>query len=148
MSRNERRWKCIDELISTGFNSLWLSGAIWRHRTESTLIREMAHCFTATSHCLNQRWLLIYDELWHWPENNLTGNAQATTLCDELESYALKIIDTSPRGQRVNHISRCKYPTDPVWTPPYINQRPSWLIAARSHYSNIINRKVPNGMNN
>ena len=55
-------------------NSLWLSDAIWQHRSGSTLAQVMACCLTAPSHCLNQcccltapshylnqRWLTVTD---------------------------------------------------------------------------------------
>ena len=38
---------------------LWSSDAIWWHRSELTLAQTMACCLTATSHYLNQCWLLI-----------------------------------------------------------------------------------------
>ena len=45
----------IDGLI----NSLRLSDAIWRHRSESTSAQVMACCLSAPSHYLNQCWLII-----------------------------------------------------------------------------------------
>ena len=39
--------------------SLWPSDAIWRHRSGSTLAQVMACCLMATSHYLNQCWLVI-----------------------------------------------------------------------------------------
>ena len=42
-------------------NSVWSSGAIWRHGSESALAQVMACCLTAPSHYLNQYWLTIND---------------------------------------------------------------------------------------
>ena len=36
------------------FNSLWLSDAIWRWRSWSTVVNALACCLTAPSHYLNQ----------------------------------------------------------------------------------------------
>ena len=57
-------------------NSLWPSDAIWRYRSVSTLVQAMACCLTASSHYLNQRWLIIGEVLWHSPEGNFTWSAQ------------------------------------------------------------------------
>ena len=40
-------------------NSIWSSGTIWRHRSQSSLAQVMACCLTAPSHYLNHCWLLI-----------------------------------------------------------------------------------------
>ena len=48
---------------------LWPSGAIWRHRSGSTLTQVMACCLTAPSHYLHQYCLLIIELLWHSPES-------------------------------------------------------------------------------
>ena len=40
-------------------NSLWPSGAIWQHRSGSTLAQVMACCLMAPSYYLNQCWLII-----------------------------------------------------------------------------------------
>ena len=55
-------------------NSLWPSGAIWRHGTRSTSAQVMACCLTAPSHYLNQCWLIISKVLWQPPESNLTSD--------------------------------------------------------------------------
>ena len=41
------------------FNSLWLSGAIFIHRMGSTMAQVMTCCLMASSHYLNQCWLII-----------------------------------------------------------------------------------------
>ena len=46
-------------------NSLWPSDAIWRQESGSTLAQVMACCLTATSHYLNQYWLIISEVQWH-----------------------------------------------------------------------------------
>ena len=46
-------------------NSLWPSDAIWRHKSGSPLAQVMACCLMASSHYLNQYWLIISEVLWH-----------------------------------------------------------------------------------
>ena len=53
-------------------NSLWPSDAIWRHRSGSTLAQVMACCLTATSHYLNQCWLVIIKGQWHSSDGYLS----------------------------------------------------------------------------
>ena len=43
---------------------LWPTDAIWRHRSGSTLVQVMAWCLMATSHYLNQCWLILNEVLW------------------------------------------------------------------------------------
>ena len=53
-------------------NSLWLSDAIWRHRSGSTLAQVVAWCHQASSHYLIQCWFIICEVLWNSPERNFT----------------------------------------------------------------------------
>ena len=46
-------------------NSLWPSDALWRQRSGSTLAQVMVCCLTASSHYLNQCWLIISEVQWH-----------------------------------------------------------------------------------
>ena len=72
---------CIDlvleypGLIKRWINSLWPSGAIWRHRSQSTIAQVMACCLMAPSHYLNQCWLIINEVLQLSHKGNFTGNA-------------------------------------------------------------------------
>ena len=52
--------------------SLWLSDALWWCRSGSTLAQVMAWCRQATSHYLNQCWLIISEILLHLPEQCYT----------------------------------------------------------------------------
>ena len=63
----ERKWMPLDLI-----NSLWLSVAIWRQRSGSTLAQVMACCLTAPSHYLNQCWLIISKVQWHSYEGSFT----------------------------------------------------------------------------
>ena len=49
--------QCHDSVDSR--NSLWLIDVIWRQGSRSTLAQVKACCLTATSHYLNQFWLII-----------------------------------------------------------------------------------------
>ena len=52
--------------------SLWPSDAIWPQGSRSTLVQVMACCLTATSHYLNQCWLVITKVHWCSSEGNFT----------------------------------------------------------------------------
>ena len=95
--------------MTTGLNSLWLSGVIWWHRSGSTLVQVMVCCWMAPSHYANQSWLLISEILEHSPERNFTLNFQATVLYNEFENWLLKytfeITATSPRVLWVNSLN-------------------------------------------
>ena len=53
-------------------DSLWPSDVIWRQGSRLTLAQVMAYCLTASSHYLNQCWLMISEVLWHSPDSNFT----------------------------------------------------------------------------
>ena len=57
-------------------NSVCCSNAVWQHSYGSTLARVMDWCHQATSHYLNQCWIIISDVLWHSYEGNSRENAQ------------------------------------------------------------------------
>ena len=84
-------------LIGT-FNSLWpgdvTSIATW---IRSALVKAMACCLRAPSHCFNQYW---FKGLWHSPESIFTVVIQAIILHNnEFENHTAKITLTSPRDQ-------------------------------------------------
>ena len=56
--------------VINGVNSLWPSDAIWRQRSGSTLAQVMACCLKASSHYLNQCWLIISRVQWLSCEDN------------------------------------------------------------------------------
>ena len=56
--------------VISGVNSLWPSDAIWRQWSGSTLAQVMACCLKASSHYLNQCWLIISRVLWLSWEGN------------------------------------------------------------------------------
>ena len=60
------------------FNSLRPSDAVWRHRSESTLVQVMAFCLTAPSHYPNQCWLIISEVQWQSPVGNFARDTSAT----------------------------------------------------------------------
>ena len=106
-------------------NTLWPIDAIWRHISGSTLAQVMACSLTASSHCLNQCWLLISDVLWHLSESNFTARTQATILHNELESYMLILLSYLPG---VNEL--------PLYTPRINHHACShekWIIIKQVH---------------
>ena len=54
------------------WNPLWPNDAIWRHRSGSTLVQVLACCLTASSHYLDQSWLIISKIQLHSSEGNFT----------------------------------------------------------------------------
>ena len=75
--------------------------AISRHWSGSTSAQAMACCLLATSHYLNQYWLIIKSVLHHSPESTLTRSAHEIDPQPVFINYAFKIT-TSPGGQWVN----------------------------------------------
>ena len=65
-------------IIDVVVNSLRPSDAIWRHRSGSTLAQVMACCLTASSHYLNQCWLIICKVLWYSSEGNFIRDTSAS----------------------------------------------------------------------
>ena len=70
--------------------SLWPSDAIWRHRSESTLVQVMACCLSAASHYLNQRWLISSEVLWHSTQSNFPESDWANILYIEFKNYVVR----------------------------------------------------------
>ena len=54
--------------------SLRPSDTIWQHRSSSTLVQVMGCCCQATTHYLNQCWLIVSDIQWQSPEGNFVRN--------------------------------------------------------------------------
>ena len=58
-------------------NPLWLSDAMWWHRTNLANIGSgFGLLLGSTNHYLNQCWIIIHAVLWYSPEGNFRGNAQ------------------------------------------------------------------------
>ena len=72
-------------------NTLWPSDAIWRDRYGSTLPQVVACYLRPPNHYLSQWCLLISKIPWHSPDSNVTGNAAATALYNEVENYTLQL---------------------------------------------------------
>ena len=80
-------------------NTSWPSDAIWCHRFGSTLVQEMASYLMATSHYLNQCWVIIGEIFWHSPGSNFTVSFQLLLHIRSLKIILFTITATSPRGQ-------------------------------------------------
>ena len=72
------------------FNSLWLNGAKWRHKSLSILTQGMACCLPVRSYNLNQCSLIIGKILWHSRDDNFTRNTLDSYLWFDMN---LQIID-------------------------------------------------------
>ena len=92
-------------MTTPAFKSFWSTDVIWRHRSRSILVQVTACRLMASSHYLDQYWLLIHRILWHSPESNFTASAQANILHYGFGKYAFKVMGTSPKGLWVKYIS-------------------------------------------
>ena len=81
-------------------NPLWVSEAIWRYKSISTLPQVMACYLTAPNHYQNQFRLIIKCVSWHSHESDFTS-AKKNHPSIEFENYLMKITGTSSRGQCV-----------------------------------------------
>ena len=98
------QWKNPRELESMHhINSLWLSDAIWRQRSESTLAPVMAWCLTAPSHYLNQCWLIITKVEWHSSMDIFTRDNSAINHWNHLENQVPRISFKFTRANELKH---------------------------------------------
>ena len=88
-----------DTSIDAIIYSLWPSDAIWRQRSWSTLAQVMACCLKASSHYLNQCWLIISEVQWHSHKGNFTRDASTINHWNLFENYISKISLQFPKGQ-------------------------------------------------
>ena len=72
--------------------------AIWWHISGSTLAQVTICCLTTPKHYLNQCWPPNRGVLWHSPESNFTGNAQAGSPYNKFEKNIFKITATNLPG--------------------------------------------------
>ena len=71
-------WDFIKSHGTLGVISLWPSDTIWWYRCGSSLAQVMACRLIATSHYLNQFWLIIKCVLWYSPESTFVRSAHGT----------------------------------------------------------------------
>ena len=80
--------------------------AIWRHKSGSAFTEVMSCCLTASSHYLNQCWLIIINWiLWQWYKNTFTGSTPDINSWNTYERYRCAITCTSlstAHGEWVN----------------------------------------------
>ena len=84
------------------YHSLRPSEAIWQHRSWSTLPQVMGCCLMATSHYVNQCWLIISDYLAGFHRRAVSQwvpKLFSCVMCNEFDTF--KVTVTSPRGQWV-----------------------------------------------
>ena len=82
-------------------DSLWPSDTICRHKSGTTFAQIMAGCLRATSHYLNQRWLIISKVQWYSRECNFIRDSSNTNLLNYFENDLSKVSLKSPRCQWV-----------------------------------------------
>ena len=78
---------------------MWPNDTTWWHKTGSTLAQVMACCLMATSHYLNQCWLIIREVPSHSSEGIINRRSDKTNQNSKIENCILKIASRSPRGQ-------------------------------------------------
>ena len=79
-----------------GSLTVWPSDTIWRHISGSTLVRVMAWCRQATSHYLNQIWLIVSTDQWHLSESNFIRDTPATNHKNQLQFAWIKFLSNLP----------------------------------------------------
>ena len=91
-------------------NSLWPGDAIWQHRSGSTLDQVMACCLKATSHYLNQCWLII-NGFWGIHIGTVTHEILMMSICKmSLKITFLKLLLHLPGTTELsNYIHFIKY---------------------------------------
>ena len=82
-------------------NSFWSNGAVWHHRTWSTLLHVMVCCLMTPRHYLNQCWLTISYILWHSFQGNGDFNTHDINPQVVFELYAFKLTATSSRDELI-----------------------------------------------
>ena len=82
-------------------NSLWPRDVIWHQGSCLVLVQVKACCLKATSHCLNQFWLIITGVQWNSPKTSFTNRGQDINLSNEFEKYTCKFTATTPRIKQV-----------------------------------------------
>ena len=110
-------------MVSKRLNRSWPGVAICRHRTGSTLAQIMTCYLMAPSHCLNQRWLLIIEGMWHSHQSNFTASAQSIilcVLCGEFENHTFKITTTYHRRHCVKQTPWWRHPMETFSALPAI----------------------------
>ena len=95
-------WQRLVEWVSE-----WLCLTHWRLVTpfgDIDLGQHWPCCLTASSHYLNQCWL-ISKVLWHSSEGIIMRRSEDTNQQNKTENYIFRIALRSPRGQWVNSLS-------------------------------------------
>ena len=97
-------------MMGIWINSLWPGDAIWQHRSGSTLDQVMACCLKATSHYLNQCWLII-NGFWGIHIGTVTHEILMMSICKmSLKITFLKLLLHLPGTIELsNYIHFIKY---------------------------------------
>ena len=96
------RWYRYKDLIKcylVGFNTLWLSDAIWRHKSGSAWVQVIAHCLTEPSYHRDHHWHII-NGFCHsrWISQEVLKIADRKM---NLNNTPVKFLPHPPRGQPV-----------------------------------------------
>ena len=86
----------VNKIRGILFNTLWLSNAICRHRSGSTLVKVMAWCLATPSHYLNQCWFIIKCVPWHSTENIFTISVHGRNPQHVFQDSILKLLPHLP----------------------------------------------------
>ena len=89
-------------------NLLSPSDAIRSDQPWPSLVQVMACCLMASSHCLNNCWLITNEAFWRAAKHNfIIGDARDIHPWYQFKKYYLKITAIFPRGQWVNSQCAC-----------------------------------------
>ena len=90
-----------DKVICVTCNLLWARDAIYPQRTWSTLVQKMARCLTASSHYLNQCWIIVSKVHCLW-----NRRANPPQVSNHTFRPMMQIIETLPV---LNHVAFINY---------------------------------------
>ena len=114
--------------------SLWPSDAILWNWSWSTLVKVMACCLMASSHYMNQCWIIISVTHWHSADGNVSETILDIAHYRMFENYIFQNTATSS-GQWINSL----WPSDAIWwqrSGSTLAQVMACCLTAPSHYLN------------
>ena len=117
VKRNGPSSTLLSSCISSNFNSLWPSDAIWWHRSGLTLAQLMACCLMALNHYLSQFWLKIIDigstlvQFHRKCERYASKNYHLEDFLCMIYHGTMSMGSLSPDPSHISHNALHEYPT-------------------------------------
>ena len=128
--------RCRTESAAEHCIMLTLCGLVMPYGNISgwTLAQVMACCLTASSHYLNQCWLIIIGVLQHAHQSNFIGWVQEFNPQHELENYSLKFLPHHPGVNELTHLSlEAVAVISNVWFSNLLYRNVAWALTMKLH---------------